>query len=340
MLVNVIPGKSYAVTAQADCTVTCEHQGRTYTLCSAASGAQAYFVSPIDTVTVSDDTALVTETFNSAALAVLGGGGTSEPEGDYLTFDGKGVVTGGRLDNVIDISGLQYKRRGLTSWSIPLPSVQIATDAFVYTKIQQWKTSLPECVSLGSFLPTSALEVWEADIPKAKEASSIFNRCHYLHTVKGNFESVENGYEFCYLCPNLKVIDATFPKLSDGRGFATSAKLDKASALRILNSIPAYSSGSHQLAIGIHIDHKTDEDVLAAIAAAEAKGWTLSLGWNGTPTTNTASTYGLRTPSVYARVIEGEYGKHFDWGHYVTDPTGYEEFRSVEAAREYFGIEE
>ena len=78
----------------------------------------------------------------------------------------------------------------------------------------------------------------------------------------------------------------------------------------------------------------------AAIEAAEAKGWTLTVQWNGTPTSQASATYGLRTPSIYARVTEDEYGRHLEWGHYVSDPTGYEEFYNLEAAHEYFGIEE
>ena len=308
-----------------------------FILCSAYPYNQASFMATSGGAKLSNINCIVTEV---RGISIELGGGTGEPEGDYLTFDENSIVTGGRLDYATNIYALQYGRQSLTSWSMPLPSVQTADYAFYYTKIKKWEISLPECLSIHHFLANSAVEVWEADIPKAKDVNAIFNRCYSLHTVKGNFESVENGYEFCYLCSGLKVIDATFPKLSDGRGFATSAKLDKVSALRIFNSIPAHSSGSHQLAIGIHIDHKTDEEVLAAIAAAEAKGWTLSLGWNGTPTASAASTYGLRTPSIYARVIEGEHGKHLDWGHYVTDPTGYEEFATLEEALETWGLTE
>lgn len=74
MQVNVIPGKTYAVSSSSGCTVTCEHNGLSYTLCT-ASGGQAYFVPPVDTVTISDDTAIITETFNAAPMAASGGGG-------------------------------------------------------------------------------------------------------------------------------------------------------------------------------------------------------------------------------------------------------------------------
>ena len=125
----------------------------------------------------------------------------------------------------------------------------------------------------------------------------------------------------------------------------TRAILNKQSALNVLTSIPTYTSGSHPLTIGIHIDHKTDDEVIAAIANAEAKGWTLTIQWNSTPTAQAAVTYGLRRPTIYARVSEmqnpdGTTERVLEWGHYVTDPENYEEFRSVEAAREYYGLPE
>lgn len=147
-----------------------------------------------------------------------------------------------------------------------------------------------------------------------------------------------NGETECY---------AEFPSLEKGVFSTewTQTRFSKKSVLRILGSIPSYASGTHTLTIGIHIDHQQDEEVLAAIANAESKGWTLKVQWNGTPTAQASVTYGLRRPTIYAKVGEmerpdGTTERYLDWGHYVTDTTGYEEFRSVEAAREYYGLPE
>jgi hypothetical protein len=98
--------------------------------------------------------------------------------------------------------------------------------------------------------------------------------------------------------------------------------------------------------MGIHIDHQSDEEVLTAISSAEAKGWTMTVQWNGTPTATTASTYGLRKPTIYAKLgetvdINGEMKPSLDWGHYVTnaEENGYQEFSSIEEANDYFNIE-
>lgn len=73
MNVNTIPGQTYVVTASGSCTVTCDLGGITYTLCT-ASGGQAAFCAPADSVTISDDTAIVTPAFSTAPTSASGGG--------------------------------------------------------------------------------------------------------------------------------------------------------------------------------------------------------------------------------------------------------------------------
>jgi hypothetical protein len=176
-------------------------------------------------------------------------------------------------------------------------------------------------------------------MPAATNISEYVSGSRQLTEVTGDFSSASDALAFAENCDNLVQCKVRFPKLLSGSRMFGKCKLDKESTLCILNSIPSYTSGNHPLTIGIHVDHQHDEEVLEAIANAEAKGWTLTVQWNGTPTASAATTYGLRKPPIYAKVSEMENGEQFlDWGHYVTDTSGYEEFRSVEAAREYFGL--
>ena len=103
MNVPTIPGQVYIVTASTDCTVTCDINGITYTLCTASAG-QATFCAPSDSVTLSDATAIVTPTFNGAArkLRLLAGGVKENlPAGytqlEYLESDGSQVIQTGLL---------------------------------------------------------------------------------------------------------------------------------------------------------------------------------------------------------------------------------------------------
>lgn len=143
---------------------------------------------------------------------------------------------------------------------------------------------------------------------------------------------------------SLTDLEVYWPKLSNHHNnFLHRTKLNKKSAINVLDSLPTWTSGTHNATIGIHIDHQQDEEVLAAIANAEAKGWTLTVQWNGTPT-SAASTMAMGS-LIYAKVGEyelpdGTTEQVLDWGHYVTDETGYETFRSLESAYKYFNLEQ
>jgi hypothetical protein len=69
----------------------------------------------------------------------------------------------------------------------------------------------------------------------------------------------------------------------------------------------------------------------------------MAIQWNDPQTAQTSATYGLRNPHIYARVGEielpdGTVERVLDWGHYVTDPTDYQEFSSLEEAYSYFRL--
>jgi hypothetical protein len=225
--------------------------------------------------------------------------------------------------NGVDINGL-FDNSQIKSARIYAPVLKKSTRMFTYCrKLEKVTGSMPELEEVNFFLSDTLMEEWSITTTKLKK-----------------------GTEFLYRCQKLKRVLVEFPNLVNAPGFCHLAQLDKASSLRILNSIPAWTDeAEHLITLGIHVDHKTDEEVLAAIANAENKGWSLTVQWNGTPTAQASVTYGLRTPPIYAKVSEmertdGTTKRYLDWGHYVTDPSGYEEFRSEDAAREYYGLPE
>jgi hypothetical protein len=149
-----------------------------------------------------------------------------------------------------------------------------------------------------------------------------------------------------------KIPDGQFPTnwqyLKYGSGMFELCELGKAVAIAILDSLQTATEETGTniwcITVGIHVDHKTDEEVLAAIEAAEARGWTVAVQWNGTATAAAASTYGMRRAGIYARRCEAEEeGEQasLEWAHYVTnwEAHGYVEFGSVEEAAEFFGVE-
>ena len=148
----------------------------------------------------------------------------------------------------------------------------------------------------------------------------------------------------------MHAVDCSAAKSCDGAW--RDCKLDKVTVLRICGTLPAWTDDTlavdawcpgyaRRLTLGVDKALKGDADVLEAIAAAEAKGWLLTVQWNargGVYVTPESGTYGLRRPVIYARVTEHDGERSLDWGDYVSDPSGYEEFESVEAARAYYGL--
>lgn len=199
----------------------------------------------------------------------------------------------------------------------------------------------------GPKLKTLIDQTWQVQIkeiycyaPNAKSGYFSFNS-PALIKLRGDFSSLQQGF-LCYECRLLQDAICEFPSLSNGKYMFQQCQLNKASVLSILNSLPSLVQSS-PFEIGIHVDYQNDEEVLAAIANAEAKGWTLTVQWNGTATAATASTFGFGQ-LIYAKVSEmerpdGTTERVLDWGHYVTNPEGYETFRSLESAYEYFGLE-
>ena len=151
---------------------------------------------------------------------------------------------------------------------------------------------------------------FESALPKVTSANNAFN---YLALTETKYPVDVNGN--CIwdsLLPH-HVIDGepqykylTLPKLSSGDAMFNGARLNKESIISILNSLPTYTSGTHKLTIGCHVDHKYDPEVNIAIKkcqnsfttpieeigatlpeeVTENKGWTLTVKWAGTATEN------------------------------------------------------
>lgn len=210
-------------------------------------------------------------------------------------------------------------------------------------------------VVTGVFYTLAKMGFAELYAPKAKDISDLVAPYLYgayaqkprLKFTLGQVTKATNAFSYCKNVP-----DADFPTdwqhLKYGKNMFTFCELGKEVAINILNSLPSATEETGTdiwcITVGVHVDHQADEEVIAAITGAEEKGWTVTAQWNGTATADASvSTYGLRRRNpVYAKLgAPMEDGKqHLDWGHYVTDPSGYMEFASLEEAKEYFGVTE
>lgn len=218
--------------------------------------------------------------------------------------------------------------------------------------------------SSNAFVGSPKLRIVHAYLPEATAVSLMFYTDKSVEKVTGFFPKVTEAPAFLNVSNAARsgpvmTCELKFPKLSNGKNMFNYCRLDKQSTLGILNSIPSHSSGTHMLTIGIHIGCKYDPEVNLALKKAdinyeptvelseevtESKGWTLEVQWNGT-STSAASTMAMGT-LIYAKVGEielpdGTTEQVLDWGHYVSrwEERGYEQFRSLESAYRYFGID-
>lgn len=241
----------------------------------------------------------------------------------------------------------------------------------------EWIYPLPNLRDGGYLFKNSAIKHINFYAPKLIGGCRILNDCYSLLTVEANMPNFISGSgewdSGLFICGNVcltkciihaiseKTSTLTYfakacrsltefsipelPKLSSITNGFDGTQLNKVSILKLLNQLPTWTSGDHLATIGIHVDNQTDADVLAAIADAEVKGWSLTVQWNGTASAQTASTFGLRRPTIYAKLgtvarPDGTTENALDWGHYVSDweANGYREFGSVEEAKEYFNL--
>lgn len=97
-----------------------------------------------------------------------------------------------------------------------------------------------------------------------------------------------------------------FDKLESGTNLFYNCLLSKDFSINFLEKLPSYTSGTHELLMGIHIDHKYDPEVNVALkkvcnsyitpieeygatlpeTITTDKGWSLTVQWNGTATEN------------------------------------------------------
>lgn len=190
------------------------------------------------------------------------------------------------------------------------------------TVIRKFDSSLPslengnsmfyECSSLSSFKSNTpmlsnaqymfcdctSLTSFSGDIPALTDGSYMFYGCNRLISFSGDLSSLTNGSNmfnvlFKYVNRQSGIVimyhgiltsfSSDLPKLSNGSNMFSDCKLNKPSVLRILNSIPTHTSGSHTLTLGIQYSLKSDSEIGdngTAIINARNKGWTVAVSYN------------------------------------------------------------
>lgn len=193
---------------------------------------------------------------------------------------------------------------------------------------------------------------WYIYYPKTKNMQSMFADGWYIEEIKGEFGMEATNLNYAYKkCPMLRVFPTNYPQAQTADAMFNECQIPGEAAIAVLNSFPAYTSGTHNVTMGIHVDYQNDPAVLAALDNATAKGWTVTRQWNGTPTSGVSTT---DLEEIYCKVTESEYGDYtdengnrcmLDWGHQITSPDGktpselgYKLFFSIYDAEKYYKL--
>lgn len=185
------------------------------------------------------------------------------------------------LPNVTSMNSTFWKTP-MTEWNIELPKVTSMNGTFEYSKIIEWNTQLPSITTMNGTFGYSTLKKinisldtlvtgtnpfrncsiteWNINLPKLTNGRD-FIRNTPIVSFTGNLDSLSDGYDFFWSCSKFTTFNSALPSLSNGTDMFGGTILNKESAIRVLETIPTYTSGSHGLMIGIHIDHKYDPDV-------------------------------------------------------------------------------
>lgn len=175
----------------------------------------------------------------------------------------------------------------LTSWTTDLPNLTSGSSMFNgCTGLTSWAVDLLSLTNgFYMFSGCSGLTSWTAALPNLTEGTNMFTRCSNLTSWTTALPKLTNGNTMFSTCTALTSWNVDLPRLTNGTAMFSGCNLDEPSVLRILNSIPTYTSGTHNLQLGKRTNYLNSTDIAALlntttpIAATNYsyKGWTITV---------------------------------------------------------------
>lgn len=333
-------GKMYAVTSAAGCTVTTPDG---LPICTVEAGTQGYFTAPTSTVEVDDDAALLTATFNRAALALrlLGGGVKSElPAGylraEFLAANNGGVALGIQntevqkiefevwmgVVNELPVMGyttprVYFNYHGGMGWSIYAPPALGPVKA---TEGREWQKPANDLKRiLADFISRSIaingeensfdqwnnhpVEMVESEY-KVLNINTTSKRYYYWLKVK----TAAGDYDFipCLTPAGVPTFYEKANKLQTTSG-GCIAGFTLSQARKLGKHLPA--SGG-KLTISLPTGYEQDAAVAESLETARARGWTLTIQTYTPEAEAAATTFGMRR--VWVRRTQDAQGGYVD----------------------------
>lgn len=232
--------------------------------------------------------------------------------------------------------------KNLKKLDIELPALTDMTYLTSWSGVKEVKLVVNNVTHFSLGL-SDYLEVAEFVAEKATRFD--FTVCRKLRIARFDSSKITtaiNGFE---RVSSLEECPMQYPALSTASNMFPLTQFNLEQTSELLGSLPTWTDGElHEITVGIHVDYQNDAEMLAVIENTESRGWTLTIRWNGTPTSGVSTT---DLEEIYAKVTESEHGEYTDengnrcmleWGHYVTDTTEHKLFYSLVEAEQYFKL--
>ena len=215
------------------------------------------------------------------------------------------------LPNCTSNLGMFRNCTKFTQFNGSIPNVTNAQQMFYNTNIDKTEYDFPS-VTQGNLLFSNLLKIEKSSVvfPKLTNGFEMFGKDYRLTTFDGQFPVMTNGEAVFRYNYNFSNFEADLPVLSNGNNIFADCILNKESVIRIINTIPQYSSGTHTLTLGIHKNLENDADIASWIQVAKNKGWNpvvkYNEGYNGlevlSDELNAKMEFNIELPEGYTRL--------------------------------------
>lgn len=149
------------------------------------------------------------------------------------------------------------------------------------------------CVSLTTFIGDTSsmtrggrmfegcvsLNTINMNLGSLVDGRNMFDNCSSITSFGGDLQNLQNGYCMFMGCSSLTSFSCGLPSLTEGREMFSGCKLDLASVQNIADTINTPATKG-KITIGVDASLQGNADLATAIAAIEAKNWTVTVEYN------------------------------------------------------------
>lgn len=189
----------------------------------------------------------------------------------------------GSIPNLTNGRSMFSNCSNLASWTVELPKLTVAGYMFDNcTELTMWNVGLPKLEDgYYMFRNCSKLTSFTAELPSLTNGDNMFYNCTGLTSFSADLPSLTNSSSMFLNCTSLTSFSGDLSSLTTATSMFQSCILDEASVLRILNSIPAHTSGTHRLHLGKRTNYLDSTEIAALLNTTTPIGANTNYSYKG-----------------------------------------------------------